>query len=195
MENNYCIYMHISPNGKVYIGQTCQKPEQRWGKNGKGYRTNEYFYSAIQKYGWDNFKHFIIIKNISEEEANYQEEFLINYYDSTNPENGYNLHTGGNNHKCTEETKQKMSEAQKGEKNHNYGKSGPNKGKLMSDEQKKKISESLKGKHHSEESKLKMSESKKGKNRKPFSEETKQKMREARKKYWKNKHNIKITEA
>lgn len=26
--NNISIYRHIFPNGKVYIGQTCQKPEE-----------------------------------------------------------------------------------------------------------------------------------------------------------------------
>ena len=37
MENKkYCVYKHIFPNNKVYIGVTCQKPEYRW-RNGKGY--------------------------------------------------------------------------------------------------------------------------------------------------------------
>ena len=26
-------------NGKVYIGQTCQKPSYRWKRDGKGYET------------------------------------------------------------------------------------------------------------------------------------------------------------
>ena len=36
--NNYIIYKHINKiNGKIYIGQTCQKPEYRWN-HGKGYK-------------------------------------------------------------------------------------------------------------------------------------------------------------
>lgn len=31
-EKSYCIYIHINKiNNKVYIGQTCQEPEKRWG--------------------------------------------------------------------------------------------------------------------------------------------------------------------
>ena len=36
MENTYCVYIHTAPNGKMYIGQTSQKPEARWN-NGRGY--------------------------------------------------------------------------------------------------------------------------------------------------------------
>lgn len=51
----YTIYMHRNKiNGKSYIGQTFQKPEERW-KNGAGYKSCTYFYAAIQKYGWNNF--------------------------------------------------------------------------------------------------------------------------------------------
>ena len=71
----------------------------------------------------------------------------------------------------SEETKKKISESHKGEKNPNYG-------KHFSEESKKKISETEKGKKISEESKKKMSESKKGKHR---SEETKKKLSEANK--------------
>ncbi len=71
-------------------------------------------------------------------------------------------------------------------------------GKHLSEEYKKSLSEAQKGKHHSEETKKKMSESHKGKEiwnkgKKGFlkgrklSEETKLKMSEARKKYWENK--------
>ena len=53
MMNNYCIYRHISPSGKVYIGQTCQDPNKRW-LNGKGYKKSTIFNRAIEKYGWSN---------------------------------------------------------------------------------------------------------------------------------------------
>ena len=43
----FTIYMHKNKiNNKIYIGQTIQKPEQRW-KNGKAYKPCSYFYAAI----------------------------------------------------------------------------------------------------------------------------------------------------
>ena len=52
MSENYTVYMHRFPNGKVYIGMTSKKPEDRW-KRGSGYRTQNVF-KAILKYGRDN---------------------------------------------------------------------------------------------------------------------------------------------
>ncbi len=112
----YYIYIHTNKvNGKKYIGQTCQKPEYRWN-NGKKYEHNEYFYRAIQKYGWENFEHEIIAENLTQEEANHLEELLIKEYDTTNRDKGYNIMLGGNNHRHTEETKKKMSETRTGKK-------------------------------------------------------------------------------
>ena len=64
----YCVYKHTNKfNGKVYIGITSQQPEKRW-KNGYGYEGNEYFYRAIQKYGWnDGFNHEIIVSGLTKE--------------------------------------------------------------------------------------------------------------------------------
>ena len=60
--------MHICPNNKKYIGITCQEPEKRW-INGKGYKTNDYFFRAIQKYNWNNIKHEILFNNLTKKEA------------------------------------------------------------------------------------------------------------------------------
>ena len=56
-----------------------------------------------------------------------------------------------------------------------------NKGKLLSEEQRRKISEAKKGKTLSEEHRRKLSEAKKGKKRMPFSEEHRRKISEAKK--------------
>ena len=71
----------------------------------------------------------------------------------------------------TEESRRKMSELKKGEKNPNYGKPSWNKGKKMSEEARKKMGEAKKGKnnpnygkHFSEEHKKKLREAHKGKN-------------------------------
>ena len=58
---NYCVYQHTNKiNGKIYIGITCQKPEKRWGSQGRKYEECPYFWKAIQKYGWENFEHKIL---------------------------------------------------------------------------------------------------------------------------------------
>ena len=69
----------------------------------------------------------------------------------------------------SDETRKKISEAMKGEKNPNYGKAAWNKGKPLSAEHKNRLSEAhkdqipwSKGKKLSEEHKKKMSEAKKG---------------------------------
>ncbi len=78
--------------------------------------------------------------------------------------------------KFSEETKRKMSDARKGEKNPNYG-------KTHSEETKRKMSEKAKGKILSDEHKRKISDAVKGKNHPLFgtvvSKNTKKKMRDA----------------
>lgn len=88
-----CVYRHTSPSGKVYIGITKNKPELRW-RNGLGYYRNPYFYKAIEKYGWDNFKHEILIDGLTDDEALQEEKRLISLYRSNDPEYGYNLLCG-----------------------------------------------------------------------------------------------------
>lgn len=90
----YCVYRHISPNGKIYVGITSQKPENRW-QAGNGYRGNLYFSRAIKKYGWENFKHEIIKENIPEKQAKEIEIELIKKYRSNERKFGYNISSGG----------------------------------------------------------------------------------------------------
>ena len=74
---NYCVYIHTSPSGKKYVGQTGKTPEQRWGKGGSHYlkkeKDGEYmhqaFARAILKYGWDNIEHEVVASNLTREEA------------------------------------------------------------------------------------------------------------------------------
>lgn len=86
----WSIYKHTNLiTNQVYIGITNQNPEDRWGKNGKGYSQQPKFFNAILEYGWRNFKHEILFNNIqSEIEARQLETNLIQQYDAI--ENGYN---------------------------------------------------------------------------------------------------------
>ena len=121
MENNYKIYVHINKiNGKIYIGQTKQSLNERFGYNGHGYKGCRKFYNAIKKYGWDNFQHVLLLDNLSSELANIIEEELIKKYDSI--DKGYNLTTGGcNGYQTSEESNKLKSISKIGDKNPMYG--------------------------------------------------------------------------
>ena len=88
----YSVYIHTNKvNGKRYIGVTTYSPEKRWAS---GYKHNKHFDAAIKKYGWDNFDHFIL--EVDSEELMYKlEKQYIEYYQTTNPEKGYNSSRGG----------------------------------------------------------------------------------------------------
>lgn len=179
---NYKIYVHINKiNGKMYIGQTRQKAELRWRK-GLGYQDSPYFWRAIQKYGWDNFDHIILIDNLCQYEADILENELIKKYDTTNGLYGYNLASGGNSPTMNEEAKRHCRENHYnvcGENNPMYGRHhteetkekirktkekyvGENAvryGAVLSEETKQKISASNKGRITSNEIKQKISKS------------------------------------
>ena len=113
----YCVYCHISPSNKRYIGITSQMLNNRWA-NGNGYKDNEYFYRAIKKYGWEAFQHIILFENLSRDSASQKEKELIAEYETTNREKGYNIAQGGfgGGHPTSEETKKKISEANRGKR-------------------------------------------------------------------------------
>ena len=169
-------------NGKRYIGQTVQILSARWskhchiGKSNKGMA----IVRAIQKYGKENFEIKVLSKCKSIEEMNHREAFYIKLFKTQCP-NGYNISFGGLNSKHTEKTKKKISEANKGERNPNFGKkasietrkkqSAVRLGVRRSNEVKKACSDRVQGekhpmygKHHTEEAKKKISESNKGLN-------------------------------
>lgn len=88
-------------NGKVYIGQSVCI-EKRWEQhrtkcfNPNCSQYNGYFYRSIRKYGLENFS-FFVLEECSKEKLNEREIYWISYYDSSNPNKGYNLTLGGDN--------------------------------------------------------------------------------------------------
>ena len=139
-DGTYTVYCHISPSGKRYIGFTGMPIKTRFG-NGKSYGSKTRFAKAISKYGWDNFQHIVLEKGLTKEEASEKEIYYINKYNTLDERFGYNIATGGINgknlnRKLSEETKKKISTA--------------NKGKKATEETKIKLSESHKGQksHH-----------------------------------------------
>lgn len=131
MENltNWCVYMHENRvSGKKYIGITSQKPTRRWA-NGNGYSRCPFFYAAIQKYGWDAFRHEILFTDLTQEDAEALEILLIRKYRTNDRTKGYNLATGGEVNRGfhrTEDFKKRLSETRKkyytGERHNMYGK-------------------------------------------------------------------------
>ena len=68
-DKKWLVYTHISPSNKYYIGITSQNVKKRW-RNGNGYKDSVKFYNAIKKYGWDDFKHIVLIDKLDRETAN-----------------------------------------------------------------------------------------------------------------------------
>lgn len=176
--DNYKVYVHVVPNGKLYFGITKMKPEHRWLSTGKGYKNCTLFWRAIQKYGWNNIKHIVLMEGLSKEVACECEKYLIDKYKTNNSKYGYNNSLGGESgsygHIMTLEQRQKISNANKGrtvseETRKKIGRANSIalKGRTVPEEVRKKISEhSAKpflGKHHTEEAKRKNSEAHKGK--------------------------------
>ncbi len=137
------IYMATNiANGKSYIGQTIQSLRIRSNSHiNESLRGVDdiYFHKAIKKHGREDFKWEIIAECISLEELNRTEVEMIKKYDTFG--NGYNLTEGGEGKvgcKYTDESKKKMSKANKGKNNPNYG-------KHHTKESKKKISKANRG--------------------------------------------------
>lgn len=140
-------------NNKIYVGQ---RKSDKFIK--AYYGSGVYFKKALKKYGKENFKVELITWSNNKEQSNMFEIFWIKTFDATNPEIGYNLCNGGrgtSGYKLSDETKNKLSEINSGDKHPKYG-------THHSEETRKKISESNKGQKLSEEQKKKLSESHKG---------------------------------
>ena len=82
------VYIHTTPDGKKYVGATHMNPNKRFAK-GLRYKY-QFFYQAVLKFGWENISHQLYEVD-TEEELKYLEKYLISYYDTTNPEKGYNI--------------------------------------------------------------------------------------------------------
>ena len=174
-------------DGKVYVGQSSQI-EKRWKKHietlNKNKHDNQYLQNAWNKYGKDNFIFEVIQEGKDRDELNYWETYWCDYYRP----NVYNLQYTGNAHNMSEETRNKISIANKGQIPF-Y------KGKHLTEEHKRKIGISGKGKHGhnkgkhlSQEAKDKISKANKGRK---LSEEQKKKIGDVARKTWTGRHHKK----
>ena len=171
-------------NGKVYIGQTIHWQDKSY--LGSGVALCE----AVKKYGRSKFKRKILKVCYNQKQLDAWEMIMIRKYNSTDKSIGYNILTGTANNfgsinpskipevkekirkssigrKLSEETKKKISLANKGQKNHMFGKhmSKQNKemiSKMAKNRLKKPENNPMFGKKHSDETKQLIREKNKG---------------------------------
>lgn len=110
------VYLFTFPDGKRYVGMTGRGVKARWN-SGKGYRHNVRLQQAIDAVGFENVKKEHFSYPLTRESAERIESTLISYFDSANPEKGYNrahgaLEEHGWNH--TEEEKELYRRQQTG---------------------------------------------------------------------------------
>jgi len=187
---NGVIYLLTSPSGKQYVGQTWEF-EKRMSDYRRGdCKDQPALYSAIRKYGWENFTCVIIAQGIQTQDAlDATEDAFIMLLNTLSP-HGYNLRRGGGGGKMSEESRAKMSASSRGQVPWNKGKSvsdetrakmsaansgekHPLFGKSPSAETRKKISAANRGKKRSPEAVAKTAAANRGKKR---SDETRKKM-------------------
>ena len=170
----YIYLITDTTNGKQYVGQHHYHIENL----DPNYHGSGHIIKMIYKKRPETLKEVYLKTCYTQEELDEWEKYFIFLYDTLHP-NGYNLTEGGNGCVPCEETRRKMSESKKNMSEEVRKKISESlKGKILSEEVRNKISESLKGKQFSEETRRKLSDANKGKH---HTEEARKKMSDAKK--------------
>ena len=110
VKEEYDVYLLTFPDGKRYVGMTGRTAEKRWD-NGRGFKNNAGLKAAIDACGFENVRKEHFPYPLSRGSAERIETALINYFDSANPEKGYNKGHGAleeTGWHASEETKEKI---------------------------------------------------------------------------------------
>jgi len=108
--------------GKVYIGQTIDEIKRKSAHRHMHTEWRSHFYSAIAKYGYDDFVYDVIYEVVSDipgyvkQILDIMEIYYIQKYKSTDPKFGYNIAAGGGGTigvPCSEEHRKKISQIMK----------------------------------------------------------------------------------
>ncbi len=130
---NFVYKVTNTENGKSYIGITSRSTDKRWKEHlsrAKSGQRNGRLYAALRKYGEEKFEVTTIDQVDCEDSVRELEKKYIQEFDSY--ENGYNCNLGGYGFLTVpDDIRKKISEAQKG--------------KVISEETKKKMSEAKLG--------------------------------------------------
>ena len=139
MIKRYCVYKHLFPDGRVYIGLTSSSPWHKW-TTGSKYQGQQSMRDAIDSIGgYDAFLHecdhyyfttgnqwvkidgpvsFYDANLFSEEEAKRLKKGFIDENDATNPDNGLNCTTGAlNGFIYSKVAKKRQAQTKTGENN------------------------------------------------------------------------------
>jgi len=159
-KEGYVYIFRNTVNDKLYIGQTIRDLNKRIYRhkyNAFNLMSDLPLYKSIRKHGFDNFE--ILYYKTKVELLDHLEIFLINKFNTTDKNYGYNICFGGNSRKGfkhTEEAKRKIGQASANREikrghhlseNHKRNISEGNKGKIVSKETCNKIKMGL-AKHY-----------------------------------------------
>lgn len=150
----YCFVCKV--NDKKYVGQSVNLLE-RYAKHKGGYSGAVKLVRAIAKYGWENFE-WEVLELCPPEQLTDREEYWIREFKTTSDEFGYNIHERQEQPKhmqWSEEAKKRVRES--GAKRDHF------RGRKQTEEAKKAIGEKHRGKYVSEETRKKLSETRKRK--------------------------------
>ncbi len=158
------LYVLESPSGKKYVGITTMSFASRWRQHrsvAKTRKTRQAICAAIRKYGPGQIKETVLVRDVPYEELLKLEQNMITSLNTLAP-NGYNLTTGGECTRHSEESRRKMSASQKGRKHSAETRakiSASNTGHRHSAKTKQKIAAKAQGRRPSEATRNKMSSS------------------------------------
>ena len=166
------IYKITSPSKRVYIGQSINIPH-RW-REYKNFecKNQTKVYRSFKKYGVENHSFEVVIE-CEESQLNELERYYQDLYNVlSHGLNCFLTKSSDRSGKMCETVKKKIGDAQRGEKNHNYGKkasaetkaklSAIRKGRVVSPESIEKIRQANLGRKASDETRKLQSELKKG---------------------------------
>lgn len=139
------IYKITNPKRRIYIGKSININRRKVEYKKLRCKTQRRLFYSIKKYGWENHG-FIILCECNRNQLDELEIHYIKLYNTFNTEHGLNLTSGGESCYVSEETKLKISNSLKGKmpKNIDTLKSC-RKGKPLTEEHKRKLSELKKG--------------------------------------------------
>jgi len=148
-------------NNKIYVGKAknIYKRIQShiYGLNSESKDENRHLINALNKYGFQNFKCFVIEElEFNENILKERELYWIQFYKSTDREFGYNLRMDSSTKMIVHDETRKLQSIS------NSGENNPNFGNKWTPEQKRKMSEIQKERYKKGLAKVNLENSKKG---------------------------------